>query len=193
MKTAIVLAGGRNTRMGSDKSLIALKGRPIIEIVTDALRPYFGEIIISTNEPEKYGKYRYECVPDEVEGAGPAVGIMTVMRRFPRKYYQVVACDTPFIEGAAAARVFELAEGADAAIVRTPDGFPQALFSTYSINCLPAFEVSIAKGINKVMQCIGGLNIIHVPSEELGIKAAWQKHFFNINTPEDKIEAEKLV
>ncbi len=191
--TAIVLAGGRNTRMGRDKSLLTLNGLPIIELVTEALRPHFAEIIISTNEPEKFKRYGYECVPDEVEGAGPAVGMMSVMRRFPRDYYQVVACDTPFIEGAAAARVYKLAAGADAAIVRTPDGFPQALFSAYSINCLPAFEISIRNGINKVMRCISRLNVIYVPSEELGIKAAWEKHFFNINTPEDIENAEKLL
>ncbi len=191
-KTIIILAGGKSSRMGRDKSLLEIGDKPVFEIILDSVRPFFDEIIVSTNSPVVFSKYGYECVTDEVAGAGPAAGIMSVMRRFEREYYQVAACDMPFIEGAAAARVLELAKGSDAAIVRTTDG-PQALFSAYSIRCLPAFEKSIAAGINKILLCIKDLNIKDVHVGELGIKSDPSRHFFNINTPAELTDASLLA
>jgi molybdenum cofactor guanylyltransferase len=184
-KTIIILAGGRSSRIGRDKSLLMMRGRPVIEMILESVRPFFNEIIISTNNPESISRYGYKCAEDTVRDAGPVAGIMSVMQKFPREYYQVVACDTPFIEGAAAARVLGMASGADAVIVRTPDGWPQPLFSTYSIRCLPAFEDSIRNGVFKILQCVKNLNLIDITIENLELKTPWEKHFFNINTLDD--------
>jgi molybdenum cofactor guanylyltransferase len=191
--TAIILAGGKSSRMGTDKRLLPLQGRPVFDIVLESVKPFFDEIIISTNDPETLSHHGFECVEDEVIGAGPAAGIMSVMRRHPREYYQVVACDTPFVEGAAALRVLELAQDADAAIVRTPDGLPQALFSAYSIRCLPAFEDSISKGSYRILHCIRNLNIRNITVDQIGLQANWERHFFNINTPPDLSAAKNIL
>ena len=54
--TAIVLAGGKNTRMGGlDKSMLPLRGVPMIRHIVNQLESHFGEILIGADDSEKYG------------------------------------------------------------------------------------------------------------------------------------------
>jgi molybdopterin-guanine dinucleotide biosynthesis protein A len=50
----VILAGGRSSRLGLDKSLMPLRDRPLITWVADVLRPITGELIVVTNEADKF-------------------------------------------------------------------------------------------------------------------------------------------
>jgi len=55
--TGVILAGGRSTRMGEDKGLVEVNGRPLFEHVAEKLRPHVSEILISCNRnSERYGR-----------------------------------------------------------------------------------------------------------------------------------------
>lgn len=50
--TGVVLAGGRSTRMGTNKALLEFGGRRIIERLVQTIRPLFAEIAVVANDPE---------------------------------------------------------------------------------------------------------------------------------------------
>ncbi|HPG34509.1 MAG TPA: molybdenum cofactor guanylyltransferase, partial [Lentimicrobium sp.] len=71
--TGIVLAGGKSTRMGTDKGLMIFQGKPLVMYSIDLLSMFCGRILISSNNPE-YAKFGYEIIADELPGAGPMAG-----------------------------------------------------------------------------------------------------------------------
>src|SRR5512145_2761512 len=66
--TGLVLAGGQARRMGgSDKGLVPVAGRPMVEHVIAALRPQVGSILISANRNyERYARYGYPVIADDL-------------------------------------------------------------------------------------------------------------------------------
>jgi molybdenum cofactor guanylyltransferase len=178
------MMGGRSSRMGRDKCALKLGGRPVFDRILEEIRPFFGEIILSMNEPEKYMKYGFECVRDESPDRGPACGILSVMNAFEREYYQIVPCDTPFLNGAAVSSIYELSAGADVGLVRTPDG-PQPLFSAFSFAARDALNEGLRCGAFRILECIKDLKIRVITPEMLGLAESWMSHFFNVNYPED--------
>ena len=73
--TAIVMAGGESCRMGTDKSMLPIKGQSIIETICEQLRGSFDEILISANEVDKFAFLGFKVVPDKVPEQGPLMGI----------------------------------------------------------------------------------------------------------------------
>ena len=91
----VVLAGGASTRMGSDKALIDVAGRPMIDHVTGALSEVCTDLLIVGRRGELNG---IPCVPDDHTGRlGPAAGVATALRVADGRAALVVAVDQPFL------------------------------------------------------------------------------------------------
>ena len=73
--TAVVLAGGRSTRMGRDKAFLDLAGKPLIARVLDVLLPLFREVLVSGPRRPPYDGLGLPLVPDIVPGRGPLSGL----------------------------------------------------------------------------------------------------------------------
>ena len=73
--TAIILAGGKSSRMGFDKQFLQIDDRRIMDDVIHNLEQEFDEIIIVTNKPEEYSNYKHKIVKDIIVGKGPLSGI----------------------------------------------------------------------------------------------------------------------
>jgi len=91
--TAIVLAGGQSRRMGEDKALLPVDGKPMVERVVDSLRPHFSEILVSTNSPERYEFLGLDMVPDRVPDQGPMMAVASSLERASNDLCFVAACD----------------------------------------------------------------------------------------------------
>jgi molybdopterin-guanine dinucleotide biosynthesis protein A len=94
--TGIVLAGGKSSRMGTDKGLLNYKGKRLVEYSIDLLRGYCNDLIISTNNPE-YSHFGIPTVADEFSEKGPAVGIFSALKKSSTDWNLVLACDMPFL------------------------------------------------------------------------------------------------
>lgn len=98
--TAIVLAGGRGSRMGGvDKGLVLLKGRPMVEHVLERLRPQVGAVLINANRNlERYAAFGCPVVPDREGGfLGPLAGMASGMAAAGTPFVVTAPCDSPFI------------------------------------------------------------------------------------------------
>lgn len=98
--TAVVLAGGRGTRMGGvDKGLVMLQGRPMVEHVLRRLRPQVGALLINANRNlEAYAAMGFAVVPDHQNGfLGPLAGMAGGMAAAATPYVVTAPCDSPLI------------------------------------------------------------------------------------------------
>lgn len=98
--TAVVLAGGRGTRMGGqDKGLLPLHGRPMIAHVIERLRPQVGSLVISANRNlDRYAAFGYPVVKDTIpDGPGPLAGLLAGFVESGTEWVMTVPCDTPLL------------------------------------------------------------------------------------------------
>lgn len=95
--TAIVLAGGKSTRMGFDKQLIKIQERRLVENIILKIREEFEEVVIVTNKPEYYIGLAEKITGDVIKDMGPLGGIHAGLLKSSSKYAYVVACDMPTI------------------------------------------------------------------------------------------------
>jgi len=96
--TAIIMAGGGSSRMGTDKSMLPVNGRFMIERICEQLRGCFDQILISANEVDKFAFLGFEVVPDKMTGQGPLMGIASALEASVNELNFVVACDIPDID-----------------------------------------------------------------------------------------------
>lgn len=73
--TGIILAGGKSERMGTNKSLLRINGKTIIERTIDLMRKIFNEIILITNTPQEYEFIDATKYKDQFTLMGPLAGI----------------------------------------------------------------------------------------------------------------------
>lgn len=96
--TAIILAGGKSSRMGEEKSLVNLAGKPMIEYLIHTIkRAGIQHIIINTNHPEFFEKYNLPICKDLITNKGPIAGIYSSLVMSNTAENIIIPCDSPFI------------------------------------------------------------------------------------------------
>lgn len=150
--TVIIMAGGSSRRMGTDKSLLPISGRPIIERICQRLRCCFEQILISADEADKFTFLGLAVVPDKVPGQGPLMGIASAVETSSNELNFVVACDIPHIELRYVRRMLAEAAGSDADIVVpiTGDEKYEPLFAVYRKSALEAINKVLSSGGRKI-------------------------------------------
>jgi molybdopterin-guanine dinucleotide biosynthesis protein A len=196
----IVLAGGASKRMGRDKTLLQVKGIPMIKRVVDAALKVSGEVIVVTGN-KKMSKQISKIVggdvvivEDEERGWGPLMGILTGCKRAYAEYVVVVPCDAPFLNPKILMELFKRAEGHDAAIPRWPNGYLEPLHSVYRRQAvLDVAQELMKKGSRSIIRLIESLrDVVYVSVEELKLIDEKLLTFFNVNTPRDLLMAETM-
>lgn len=100
----VILAGGRSSRFGEDKSLYILNGKPMYEHVAEKLENVqaIDEIVINTNDKLKTRFKNYKVIVDAPEYAdyGPLGGLYRAAQEYPGESLMVISCDTPYVDPA---------------------------------------------------------------------------------------------
>ena len=78
--TGIILAGGQSTRMGTDKVLLEINEKTLLERAIELVQPLSETVLISSNNPI-HKKYGFEIIPDEIKDCGPIGGIYTCLKK----------------------------------------------------------------------------------------------------------------
>jgi molybdenum cofactor guanylyltransferase len=97
--TVAIQAGGKSSRMGTDKAFALLDGKPLIEHVLDKVRQIDpAEILIVTKTPERYAAYDGVTVVNEgTQDYGPLGGLLVALNATHHKNVLMVGCDMPFL------------------------------------------------------------------------------------------------
>lgn len=181
--------------MGEDKALKPFLGRPLIQRVIERLAPIADEILVTTNHPEEYAFLNQRLIPDLKPGRGALGGLYTAIASASNPYVAVVACDMPFAsaELLEAATQLMVQEEADVVIAKGEDGY-EPLHAVYRREtCLPAIEAAINADLWKVVAWFPQVRVRVLTSEELRRYDPKNLAFWNVNTPDEFAQAEKLA
>ena len=182
---AVILAGGRSRRMGSNKALLDIGGKPLIQVLINRILPVTNRILISSNDCESYRFLDFPVVPDRFPDNGPLAGFHSAMLRDVCQLYIVLACDLPNLQTRLLENLVSMADGFDAAIPCTRDHVIHPLCAVYRRTCLPSIEQALERGANKVIETFlsdHSLTLRFVDPDEGEFDDA---DLANINTPED--------
>jgi molybdopterin-guanine dinucleotide biosynthesis protein A len=193
----VILAGGLARRMGGgDKALLALGGRTLLERAVGRLAPQCAAIILNANgDPSRFGDPGLPVVADSVPGfAGPLAGILAALdwaavHRPDLSWVVSAATDTPFLPGDLVARLHAARTGAGSALACASSGG-----RAHPVNGL--WRVDLRDDLRGVLEA--GERKIDRWTARHGVTAAeWPADsadpFFNVNTPDDLAQAERLL
>jgi len=188
---AIILAGGKSSRMGKNKALITVKDCRMLEGIIRELTGEFREIIVSAND-NTYDELGIRTVRDIFPGRGPLGGIHAGLTASGHDINFLVACDMPFINVELAVYMAGLADGYDA-VVPQIGSYYQPLFAVYTRNCLKAIDDRLVRGDFKITSFFPDVRTRFVCPDEIGRFGNPEKLFFNVNTPVDLKTAKSMA
>lgn len=152
--SAIILSGGRATRMGGiDKGLALLHHKPLIAHVIQRIQPQVDEILVNANrELEHYQGFGLPVLPDEHQDfIGPLAGFYVGLKQAKHAYLLTVPCDSPNLPDRLVAQLLDALtlQNADIAVAAS-DGHAHPVVSLCKTTVLPSLAAFIAKGERKV-------------------------------------------
>jgi len=176
--TCVIMAGGKSSRMGEVKSMLYINGKPMIEHIINQIRPYFNQIIISSDDKNKYAFLGARIIPDKIPDQGPLMGILSCLEVSSYEINFVVACDIPVINHAFVKNMIELSDGYDAVIPVSGNKMYEPLFGIYRKSMIVSIKEILNAGKHKISDVFKRCNIKYIDISN----ADWYK---NINTMAD--------
>lgn len=198
MYTAIVLAGGRSCRIGGDKGLTLLNGRPLVAHVLARLESVVDELIIvvsSDVQVEAYRGFGARVLTDRVRRDTPLVGAYTGLAEAKGEYAFLTGVDQPLLDPRVIRLLFNEAEGHDAATPTWPNGWVEPLHAVYRSEPAATTALSLIEcGEKKLSRILSNLSDVrHIPIDE--IKALDQEllTLIDVDTSEELARVSRLL
>lgn len=183
--TAVLLAGGRSTRMGVDKAGLIVDGQPLWRLQLDKLRALeAGEIFISGRAEGPYADAGIEVVPDTAPGLGPLGGIAAMLRLAAAPLVIVLAVDLPAVSVAFLAGLVARAAQSRLGVVPQGDRWFEPLAAVYPQAAAPLAEECLC-GVDRSMQHFVRRLVAAGLASALPLTAAQLAEFRNVNAPGD--------
>jgi molybdopterin-guanine dinucleotide biosynthesis protein A len=129
-ESAIVLCGGRSTRMGRDKAGLPFGDETLLARVARLVGEVAGDVVLVAREGQSLPG-DLEAVRDPAEGLGPLAGIAAGLSAIRGGRAFVAACDMPLLRPALARRLLQLSDGVEAC-VPVVDGYPVPTCAVYA-------------------------------------------------------------
>ncbi len=183
--TLAVLAGGKSTRMGRNKALLPIHGRPLLVHIIERLKPLADEVLVIARTPETYTFLGVPVILDRYEDVGPLAGLHAAFTAAHGDLAMVVACDMPLVRRETFAYLLSLAEGVDVVMPRI-QGREEPLHAVYRpVTCLPAVEAAIHRGQKRLISFLPDVRVRYVDDTMLRGVDPELRSFVNVNTPEE--------
>ncbi len=182
MPTVAILAGGRSSRMGSNKALVSLNGQTVLAHILQQLKPHCGEILLVTNEPELFDIYPVRVITDIYPRKGPIAGIHAALSSIAGDRLFLLSCDMPFVRPELMNYMLEQAAAYDA-VVPVVGGQIQPTAAVYQQSCLPYLTACLKNDKLKLTRIFEKLFTLYIGETELGSFGAVEEMFFNANDP----------
>lgn len=185
--------------MGRDKALVPFQGMTMIEYILQQTEGLTQDTIVITNTPEDYRFLNLPLYPDVIPDWGALGGLYTAVACAPQEICLVLACDMPFVNRPLLEQLLALLPGHDAVIPHLdPTGnqmpaFAEPFRAVYRKSCLSPIKSAIEAGQRRVISFFNHVNIRFVNRSEIEQFDPELQTFFNVNTPEDLEEAERIA
>ncbi len=194
---AIVLAGGRSSRMGQDKSLMEIGGKPLaVHIAGRLAQAGHDPVLINSANPQLAG-HGFDLVSDPLDGfQGPLAGILGGLAALSQKAPQAqhlltVPTDGPFFPPHLGARLRAEVEGTDHIAMAMWQGRPEPAFALWPVALADALKTWLEDG--KERSIMGFASAHGLKMVEFSPVVGAENPFFNINTAREFKEAERRM
>jgi len=183
---AFILAGGKSTRMGSDKAFAMLDGRTLLERALE-LAPSVTKDVRVVGGAEKFAGFA-PVVEDVFRECGPLGGIHAALRASAAELNLMLAVDVPFVTAELLRYLVARARGSDAIVTVPRAGGWQPLCAVYRREFGDVAEQALRDGRYRINALFAEIRVQAVEDEELALAGFSAGMFRNLNTP-DELEA----
>ncbi|GAA3590666.1 molybdenum cofactor guanylyltransferase [Flavivirga amylovorans] len=177
--TGIILAGGKSSRMGTDKGFLMLNKKPFIQHSIDALKPLVSEIIIVSDHTD-YDSLGYKRVTDTIKDAGPVAGICSGLEASNTNYNLVLSCDIPLIKTEILEKLIANIDADSDIIQIESNGKTMPLIALYKKQCSPVFSYLLKKDERRLRVAVNQCRV-----KNISLSYHDYKTTMNVNTKEE--------
>jgi molybdenum cofactor guanylyltransferase len=188
-----VLAGGKSSRMGTDKALLTVGGATLLARAVSLLEPLARAVVI-VGPPRLQKETNVKVVPDAYPECGPLGGIATALAAAEQKWNLIIACDLPYLTDEWLQYLIQRATISDgeAVMAENKKGW-EPLCAMYRHSLGAKISAALERGVRKVTVGLVDAKV------EIVSRAEWKRFdprgrlFKNVNAPEDYEEARALL
>jgi molybdenum cofactor guanylyltransferase len=178
----LVLAGGRSTRMRTDKAALLYAGRSQLERAMELIAAHVERAYVSVraDQAEDPLRARFPQIRDQHENLGPIAGLLAAQAAHPQAAWLVLACDLPLLDAATLGHLVRCRAPARSATAyrSSHDGLPEPLCAIWEPRSATALAAYVARGRQCPRRFLLG-------ADALVIDEPNPQALDNVNTPED--------
>lgn len=192
--TAAILCGGKSSRMGFDKCKIKFGDKYLIDIIGEQLEEVFNDIVLITNDLNKFNNIRYRVVKDIIPDSGPIGGIYSALKCSYSSNVFITACDMPVINTDFIRYMMDIIDSRNTeGVVSFKSGYVEPLHAFYSTGMIDRFENHIKKESFKLLSVINESNMHYIEESEVKRFSRDLNIFTNLNYKTDLALLEKII
>jgi molybdopterin-guanine dinucleotide biosynthesis protein A len=185
--TAIILCGGRSSRMGQDKGRLAFGNETMLDRIVRMVRGIAIHVIVVARRDQKMPD-DVTLVHDSVEDLGPLAGIAVGLAASTSDLNYVIACDMPLIKPRVLERLASMIEDHDACVA-VADGHASALCGVYRSRIAPDAKALLESGERRVMRLLDQVQTKRVDAAVFRDLDPKLETFISVDTPEKYADA----
>jgi len=174
----VILAGGRSSRMGTDKARLKLGESTLSGLLVSIIRPYCDDIVISVAKGKKSPVENIAVIEDVTDGMGPLMGIYSALQNSSHRICLITACDIPYIHPLLIRKMLSFTDEYDVVVPSFNEGRVEPLMGIYTRNCLMA----ISEMLNNNKLRVSDLFAICKTKRIFDFNGQW---YANLNTPDE--------
>jgi len=190
--SVIVLAGGKSQRLGMDKALLKLDGKPLLERIVTTLTALSDDLVVVTSRKRSFARLAARVVTDIYPGKGSLGGIYTGLRAMRYKRGLVVACDMPLLNLNLLRYMILLSANFDV-VIPSIGGKTEPLHAVYSKACIEPIASLLRRNELRIISFLSQVQVRYIEDHEVDIFDPEHLSFFNINTQDDLMLAQELI
>ncbi len=195
----LILAGGKSSRMGTDKAILEIGGDTILGHTVRRLRPQVCEITLNASEGFR-NPLDLRLVPDRMGSqVGPLAGVLSglrdiIARGLPATHLLTVPSDSPFFPIDLAARLEAGTDDAGTIVITASEGRDHPVFGLWPLAIADDLETWLSNPENRRIKAfLHRHRLVTVEFPMIETASGPFDPFFNINTPEDLAEARRFA
>jgi len=182
--SAIILAGGKSSRMGRAKALLEFDGEPLITHLVRGLSHLFGETVIVAAPGQELPPLEATLVRDEVAYQGPVGGIYYGLKAVRGEAGFVTSCDVAFLNAPLIAHMVAQISNHDVVVPYWEERF-QPLHAVYRRSVLPLLAGQLERGELRPVYLFDKVRTLKIGADEIRSFDPEGLSFFNMNSPAD--------
>ncbi len=181
--SAVILAGGKATRMGgNDKGLVEIKGQPLVKVISSQIQNQVSELLVNANRNLAiYRQLGFDVVEDGLSDyQGPLAGMLAALKVISTDWLITLPCDGPYVDTNYVQKMKTAVESDIPSIAVASDGDRlQPVYALIHKNLTPSLEAYLHSGERKIDRWYANVGFSEV------VFSKPSNMFTNLNTPEE--------